>query len=64
MHDQNGNTLIPRYNILPGVRQGCILSPLSCKLAIDFLLRNTKELNNGINWKNESLADLNFTDDI
>ena len=58
------HTLPQKFNILTGIRQGYALFPLLFNLAMDFVLRNAKELNNGINWRNEPLSDLDFADDI
>ena len=58
------NTPTQKFNILTGVRHECVLSPLLFNLGMNFAPRNTKELNNGINWRNEPLSDLDFADDI
>jgi hypothetical protein len=54
------------FNILTGVRQGCILSPFLFLIVIDFVLaKSTNNPRYGIPWTDQSrLTDLDFADDI
>ena len=60
----NGGTT-PSFDILTGVRQGCILSPFLFLLAIDYVMKKANENPTfGIPWQEQRLTDLDFADDL
>jgi len=52
--------------IVTGVKQGCILSPLIFLPVIDWVMKKaTRDIASGIEWLTDSkLKDLDFADDI
>ena len=59
------NEVTDMFDILTGVRQGCILSPFLFLIVIDFLVRKTVDGQDyGITWGTGKLTDLDFADDI
>ena len=55
-----------KFNIMTGVRQGCLLSPFLFNLAIDWIMRETTTgRKDGLQWTlGQQLDDLDFADDI
>jgi len=53
------------FDILTGVRQGCMLSPFLFLIVIDLLMRRTVDGRDyGITWRTGKLTDLDFANDI
>ena len=54
------------FQVLSGVRQGCVMSALLFNLAIDWIMRQTTgDKNRGIRWNLfTNLEDLDFADDL
>lgn len=51
------------FDIVTGVRMGCILSPFLFLLVVDFVMqKDTENSDNGVDWTNGGkLSDLDFT---
>ena len=62
----HGTNVSDWFEILSGLRQGCVLSGFLFLLVIDWIMRKTLEQGKmGIRWKmTESLEDLDYADDI
>jgi len=54
------------FDIVSGVKQGCILSPFLFIIVIDYIMRKAMDQPElGIGWKDDKwLTDLDFADDI
>ena len=53
------------FQILTGVRQGCLLSPFLFLLIIDWIMRQSDNQRTGIQWTlTKKLEDLDFADDL
>ena len=60
----NGQRTLP-LNMRTGVRRGCLLSPLLCLVALDWVTRTAFDRRRGIQWTfTTSLEDLDFADDL
>ena len=60
-----GGQLSDPFEVTTGVRQGCLLSPFLFLLAVDWIMRQTADQGNDIQWTfTEKLDDLDFADDI
>ena len=59
----NGHT--EYFEIMSGLRQGCILSPFLFTIVIDFVMKRAMDqVGFGISWGQTRLTDLDFADDI
>ena len=53
------------FNIMTGVQQGCIISPLLFLLTIDFVMHQAiSDPQQEIPWNTRRLTDLDFADDL
>ena len=61
-----GNEVSRWFCIKLGVKQGCILSPFTWTILMDFVLRNTGKAmgDHGIKWGGKTLLDLDYADDL
>ena len=66
MRKLHNGVLSELFEMLTGVRQGCLLSPFLFLLSIDWIMRRTTEANrDGIQWTlTTRLQDLDVADDI
>lgn len=46
----HGGDTSDEFEVQSGVRQGCLLSPFLFLLAIDWIMKETSEKRNGIQW--------------
>ena len=61
----HGDDMSESFNVQTGVRQECLLSPFLFLLAIDWVMRETTNDRNGIQWTLfDQLDDLDFADDL
>ena len=52
------------FDVLSGVRQGCVMSGLLFLLVIDWVMRKTTRVKRGLRWGLVTLEDLDFADDL
>ena len=71
MYDSSGGQVLFKgklssfFEIMTGVRQGCLLSPFLFLLVIDWIMKQSVNESTGIQWTlTKKLDDLDFADDI
>ena len=52
------------FPVMPGVRQGCVMSGFLFVLVIDWIMRKTTRRKRGIKWGLDTTEDLDFADDL
>ena len=61
----HNSSLSEPFEVVTGVRQGCMLSPVISTLVIDWIMKTSMDLPRGLQWTLTSkLEDLDFADDV